>query len=324
MEDVIEFKSGRKVVVQKKVFPGYLLVRMELDDDSWYVVRNTPGVTGFVGQRRQAHAAVAPRGRGHPRRRQGRRRRGAREEGAAPARVRDRRAGAGGRRPVRRLQRRHQRDRRRPLEAQGAGQHLRPGDPGRARVRPGREALGARRERSDRQWQRSGWPRWSRSRSRPGRRRRRRRWAPRSGPHGINIMDFCKAYNAADRDAARAGHPGRDLDLRGPVVHVRHQDPAHAVPAEAGGRRREGRRRTPASRRSGQFTKDQVRQIAETKMPDLNAVDLEGAMQQVEGTARPMGSRCGSRDPPRQEVRRRHAQVRPRAALLRRPRRSSS
>jgi len=49
MEDVIEFKQGRKVVVQKKVFPGYLLVRMDLDDDSWYVVRNTPGVTGFVG-----------------------------------------------------------------------------------------------------------------------------------------------------------------------------------------------------------------------------------------------------------------------------------
>lgn len=49
MEDVIEFKGGRKVVVQKKVFPGYLLVRMDLDDDSWYVVRNTPGVTGFVG-----------------------------------------------------------------------------------------------------------------------------------------------------------------------------------------------------------------------------------------------------------------------------------
>ncbi len=49
VEDVIEFKNGKKVVVQKKVFPGYLLVRCELDDDSWYVVRNTPGVTGFVG-----------------------------------------------------------------------------------------------------------------------------------------------------------------------------------------------------------------------------------------------------------------------------------
>jgi transcriptional antiterminator NusG len=49
MEDVIEFKNGKKQVVSKKVFPGYLLVRLDLDDDSWYVVRNTPGVTGFVG-----------------------------------------------------------------------------------------------------------------------------------------------------------------------------------------------------------------------------------------------------------------------------------
>jgi transcription termination/antitermination protein NusG len=49
MEDVMEFKGGKKQVVSKKVFPGYLMVRMDLDDDSWYVVRNTPGVTGFVG-----------------------------------------------------------------------------------------------------------------------------------------------------------------------------------------------------------------------------------------------------------------------------------
>jgi transcription termination/antitermination protein NusG len=49
MEDVIEFKNGKKQVVSKKVFPGYLMVRLNLDDDSWYVVRNTPGVTGFVG-----------------------------------------------------------------------------------------------------------------------------------------------------------------------------------------------------------------------------------------------------------------------------------
>jgi transcriptional antiterminator NusG len=49
MEDVIEFKAGRKTVVPKKVFPGYLLVRLNLDDDSWRVVRDTPGVTGFVG-----------------------------------------------------------------------------------------------------------------------------------------------------------------------------------------------------------------------------------------------------------------------------------
>jgi transcriptional antiterminator NusG len=48
MEDVMEIKSGKKQVVQRKVFPGYLLVKMTYDNDSWYVVRNTPGVTGFV------------------------------------------------------------------------------------------------------------------------------------------------------------------------------------------------------------------------------------------------------------------------------------
>jgi transcriptional antiterminator NusG len=49
MEDVVEFKGGKKVTVQRKVFPGYLLTRAELDDDSWSVIRQTPGVTGFVG-----------------------------------------------------------------------------------------------------------------------------------------------------------------------------------------------------------------------------------------------------------------------------------
>jgi transcriptional antiterminator NusG len=48
MEDVMEIKGGKKQVVQRKVFPGYLLVKMYYDNDSWYVVRNTPGVTGFV------------------------------------------------------------------------------------------------------------------------------------------------------------------------------------------------------------------------------------------------------------------------------------
>ncbi len=49
-ETVTEIKQGgRRVTSDKKVFPGYILVEMELDDDSWYVVRNTPGVTGFVG-----------------------------------------------------------------------------------------------------------------------------------------------------------------------------------------------------------------------------------------------------------------------------------
>jgi len=48
-EQETETKDGKKKVVQKKIFPGYVLVEMIMTDDSWYVVRNTPGVTGFVG-----------------------------------------------------------------------------------------------------------------------------------------------------------------------------------------------------------------------------------------------------------------------------------
>lgn len=48
-EEEIEFKDGQKKITERKVFPGYVLVEMTLSDDSWYVVRNTPGVTGFVG-----------------------------------------------------------------------------------------------------------------------------------------------------------------------------------------------------------------------------------------------------------------------------------
>ena len=49
MQDVVEMKNGAKKQVQKKMFPGYVLINMVMNDDTWYVVRNTRGVTGFVG-----------------------------------------------------------------------------------------------------------------------------------------------------------------------------------------------------------------------------------------------------------------------------------
>ena len=49
MQDVVEIKNGSKKTVSKKLFPGYVLVNMVMNDDTWYVVRNTRGVTGFVG-----------------------------------------------------------------------------------------------------------------------------------------------------------------------------------------------------------------------------------------------------------------------------------
>jgi transcription termination/antitermination protein NusG len=73
MEEVVEFKNGKKQTVQRKVFPGYLLVRCQMNDESWYCIRNTPGVTGFVGQsdrgqkptplsRREVRTFLAPKG----------------------------------------------------------------------------------------------------------------------------------------------------------------------------------------------------------------------------------------------------------------------
>lgn len=50
VRDVPEFKNGKKVITEKKLFPGYLLVRCGLDDEAWVAIRNTPGVTGFVNQ----------------------------------------------------------------------------------------------------------------------------------------------------------------------------------------------------------------------------------------------------------------------------------
>jgi transcriptional antiterminator NusG len=70
MEDYVDFKNGKRIVAQRKMFPGYLLVRAELDDTAWFVIRNTPGVTGFVGQgakpsplpRRDVEAFLMPKG----------------------------------------------------------------------------------------------------------------------------------------------------------------------------------------------------------------------------------------------------------------------
>ncbi len=58
MEEVVEFKQGRKQNVTKKMFPGYLLVRCEMDDATWLCIRNTPGVTGFAGQTNKGQRPV--------------------------------------------------------------------------------------------------------------------------------------------------------------------------------------------------------------------------------------------------------------------------
>ncbi len=59
-EDEIEIRDGQRRTVQKKLFPGYVFVQMVMDDDSWYVVRNTPGVTGFAGAQQDDRSKPTP------------------------------------------------------------------------------------------------------------------------------------------------------------------------------------------------------------------------------------------------------------------------
>ena len=49
VEDVVEIKNGKRRVVHRKIYPGYVMIKMKMTDDAWYIVRNTRGVTGFVG-----------------------------------------------------------------------------------------------------------------------------------------------------------------------------------------------------------------------------------------------------------------------------------
>lgn len=108
------------------------------------------------------------------------------------------------------------------------------------------------------------------------------------GPHGVNIMDFCKQYNAATEA------------MRGTVVPVEitiYEDrtfsfitktpPAAELIKKAAGLK--GGSGRPNTEKVGKLTRDQVREIAGTKLPDLNANDIDAAMKVVEGTARSMG-----------------------------------
>jgi large subunit ribosomal protein L11 len=111
---------------------------------------------------------------------------------------------------------------------------------------------------------------------------------PALGQHGVNIMEFCKAFNAKTQD-----QKGYII----PVVITVYQDRSFSFitktpPAstlilkEAGLEKGSGR---PNTEKVGKITKEQVRKIAEIKMPDLNCVEIEAAMNIIEGTARSMG-----------------------------------
>src|SRR5438552_16007014 len=108
------------------------------------------------------------------------------------------------------------------------------------------------------------------------------------GPHGINIMDFCKAYNAATENQRGQIIPV-DISIYEDrtFTFVTKTPPTPFLLRQAAGIEKGSA--NPRTDKAGQVTSAQVKQIAETKMPDLNAIDLDGAIAQVAGTARSMG-----------------------------------
>jgi len=116
--------------------------------------------------------------------------------------------------------------------------------------------------------------------------------APPIGPalagHGINLMAFCKEYNA--RTSNRMGEilPAEiSIFTDGSFTFILKTPPAAVLLRKAAGVDKGSA--VPNREKVGKVTRRQVREIAELKMKDLNAIDLEGAMRQIEGTARNMG-----------------------------------
>lgn len=111
---------------------------------------------------------------------------------------------------------------------------------------------------------------------------------PALAPHGINLMAFCKEYNA--RTSSKTGEiiPAEiSIFTDGSFTFILKTPPTAVLLRKAAGVEKGSEE--PNRIKVGSVTRDQVREIAETKMRDLNAIDIDGAMRQIEGTARNMG-----------------------------------
>jgi large subunit ribosomal protein L11 len=111
---------------------------------------------------------------------------------------------------------------------------------------------------------------------------------PALGQHGVNIMDFVKAYNAATESQAGTIVPVEITVYEDRSFTFITKTPPAAVMLRQAARLEKGSP-TPHTEKVGSVTRDQVRHIAETKMTDLNANDIDAAMKIIEGTARSMG-----------------------------------
>jgi len=111
---------------------------------------------------------------------------------------------------------------------------------------------------------------------------------PALGQHGVNIMEFCKAFNSKTQKQAGVIIPVvLTVYADRTFTFITKTPPAAVLLKQAAGIAKASGE--PNKNKVGTVTMDQIKQIAETKMPDLNAADIENAMMQIKGTARSMG-----------------------------------
>ena len=250
---------------------------------AWFVVRNTPGVTSFVGGA-TSRASAASRSRST-------RTKSSRSCGTWASRrpstgsLHQGPERPGHRRPVRRVHRHGRRGQPGAQQGQGAGQHLRPRDARRARLPAGREALGQRNPTHRRGQEIS---------SRPTLQLPAGKATPAPpvgtalGPHGINIVEFTKSYNEKTADKAGQIIPAQITIFEDRSFSFILKTPPAADllarrPASTRARRRPARDASAGSRATRSARSPTI------KMTDLNANDIEAAMRLIEGTARSMG-----------------------------------
>ena len=288
--------DGKQRIRQKTSLPGYIFVEMDMSEEAWHLVKDTPKVTGFIGnQRPQEVPSAGDRGPAPPHRR-------GRRQAEAARELRRGRRDPRHRRRVRELLRHGRRSEARQAEAQGEGLDLRPRHAGRARLRPGREALsafgranrgpdrvrhGPRRVRRSPRQQRDLESRramkkitgYIKLQLPAGKANPAPPVGPALGQHGVNIMGFCKEFNA--KTAAQG-------DMIIPVVITVYSDRSFTFITEdaarvsvllkkaaglATGKKPGSGSKEPNKNKVGKVTEKQVRELAEQKIQDMNCTD---------------------------------------------------
>ena len=274
-EEVVELRDGKKVTSKRLLYPGYVLVEMEMNDELWHAVKATPRVTGFVGggniagaadRRRSEFDSVPPGQLGRA--------------AASQAQLREERERAHHRRAVHQLLGQGGRSQSGAQHAARAGHHFRPRDAGGAGFPAGRKSL--------KKIEETGYGKESNRQVKLQIPAGKATPAPpvgtALGPQGVNIMEFCKAFNAKTSAKDQEGliipvvitiYSDRSFTFitKTPPVPVLIKRAVNLAKGSA----------EPNKNRVGKITLKQVEEIAKIKMPDLNCFDLEGAMNSGEG-----------------------------------------